>query len=388
MKSLSPRIAVAAILAALLLLYCGAGREVVVGAVLSLSGEGAAYGQVIRQAMDLAAERVNATGGIGGNPLRILYRDSKSSPDEAARAAQELFDRYDVPLIFGGVLSSETLRIAPIAESRHKILLSPASSSPEITRAGPHIFRVYPSDALEGAYMAQLASDDLRLARVTVLAIDNEFGRGIVSVFQDSFRGGTPPVVILYPARGADYPALAGQAREAGGDGIYLVGYYNDMAALLKEIRTLSIPGRILGTSSIGSARALEEAGEAAEGVIYPATVFDPESDDPAVARFVRDFRARHGADPDLYAAHGYDAVMVAASAMRNAGGPTPERIAQELLAIHDFHGASGILGFDPEGDVVQYPRAFIVQAGKPRLFRDYLHEMRDKQEEMRPSTP
>ena len=193
MKSPSPWIAAPAILAGLLLLRCGAGREVVVGAVLSLSGEGADYGQVIREAMDLAVDRVNASGGIGGNPLRILYRDSKSSPEEAARSAVELFDRYDVPLIFGGVLSSETLRIAPLAESRHKILLSPASSSPEITRAGNHVFRVYPSDALEGAYMAQLASDELHLARVTVLAIDNEFGRGIVSVFRNSFRGGAPP---------------------------------------------------------------------------------------------------------------------------------------------------------------------------------------------------
>ena len=385
MKSPSPWIAAPAILAGLLLLHCGAGREVVVGAVLSLSGEGAHYGQVIREAMDLAVDRINASGGIGGNPLRILYRDSRSSPEEAARLAQELFDRYDVPLIFGGVLSSETLRIAPIAESRHKILLSPASSSPEITRAGEHIFRVYPSDALEGAYMARLASDELRLARVTVLAIDNEFGRGLVSVFRESWRGEIPPRVILYPIRGADYPALAEKAREAGGDGIYLVGYYNDMAALLREIRKRSISGRILSTSSIGSSRALEEAGEAAEGVIYPATVFDPESDDPDVARFVRDFRVRYGSDPDLYAAHGYDAVMVAAAAMQKAGGPVPERIARELLAIHDFHGASGVLGFDPEGDVVQYPRAFIVHAGRSRLFRDYLEEMREKQETSKP---
>ena len=233
--------------------------------------------------------------------------------------------------------------------------------------------------------MARLAADELRLARVTVLAIDNEFGRGISSVFREAWRGKVPPEVILYPIRGADYPALAERARAAGGDGIYLVGYYNDMAALLQEIRKRSISGRILSTSSIGSTWALEEAGEAAEGVIYPATVFDPESDDPDVARFVRDFRARYGADPDLYAAHGYDAVMVTAAAMQKAGGPVPEP---------DRPGAPGHprlprrlrdLSFDPEGDVVQYPRAFIVHAGRSRLFADYLEEMREKQEASNP---
>jgi branched-chain amino acid transport system substrate-binding protein len=368
---------VSALLAALLGLRCGAGREVVVGAVLSLSGEGGDYGRVIRQAMDLAVDRVNAENGIGGNPLRILYRDSGSSPEEAEKTARELYDRYDVPLIFGGVLSSETLRIAPLAEGRRKILVSPASSSPEITRAGPHVFRVYPSDALEGAYMAQLASEDLHLRRVTVLAIDNDFGHGLVDVFRKSYRGDVPPAVITYPPRGADFPAVVEKAREAGGEGIYLVGYTKDMGEILKEIRRKAIPGRILGTSSFGSPGALEEAGEAAEGVVYPATVFDPESSDPAVARFVKDFRARYRSDPDLYAAHGYDAVMVAAAAMRKAQGPVPERIAEELLAIQDFHGASGVLSFDPEGDVVQYPRAYIVHSGKFMLFRDYLEENR-----------
>lgn len=381
MKRFSLRNVPAVVLGSLLLAGCGAGREVVLGAVLSLSGEGAYYGQAIRQAMDLAVDRVNAEGGIGGNPLRILYRDSGSSPDGAEKAARDLFDRHDVPLIFGGVLSSETLRLAPLAESRHKILLSPASSSPEISRAGKHVFRVYPSDALEGAYMAQLASEELGLKRMTVLAIDNEFGRGIAEVFLRGFHGDAPPVVLFYAPKGTDLAALAEKARRAGGDGIYLVGYYNDMGILLRELRKRGTPGRILSSSSLGSPRSLEEAGEAAEGVIYPATVFDPESDDPPVARFVRDFKARYGGLPDLYAAHGYDAVLVAAAAMRQAGGAVPERIAQELLAIQEFRGASGVISFDPEGDVVQFPRAYIVYQGKAMLYREFLERTRGRQE-------
>jgi branched-chain amino acid transport system substrate-binding protein len=381
MKRFALRNVPAVALASLLLAGCGTGREVVLGAVLSLSGEGAYYGQAIHQAMDLAVDRVNAEGGIGGNPLRILYRDSGSSPDGAEKAARDLFDRHDVPLIFGAVLSSETLRLAPLAESRHKILLSPASSSPEISRAGKHVFRVYPSDALEGAYMAQLASEELGMKRMTVLAIDNEFGRGIAEVFLRGFHGDAPPVVLFYAPKGTDLSALAEKARQAGGDGIYLVGYYNDMGILLRELRKRSTPGRILSSSSLGSPRSLEEAGEAAEGVIYPATVFDPESDDPPVARFVRDFKARYGGLPDLYAAHGYDAVLVAAAAMRQAGGAVPERIAQELLAIQDFRGASGVISFDPEGDVVQFPRAYIVYQGKAMLYREFLERTRGRQE-------
>jgi ABC-type branched-subunit amino acid transport system substrate-binding protein len=72
---------------------------------------------------------------------------------------------------------------------------------------------------------------------------------------------------------------------------------------------------------------------------------------------------------------------MVLAAALRKARGPVPARIAEELLAIQDFHGASGTLSFDPEGDVVQYPRAYIVHEGRLMLFRDYLDLTRRKQE-------
>lgn len=356
------------------LLGCGAGREIVLGAVICESGEGAYYGQAIRQGMDLAVDQVNAAGGIGGNRIRILYRNSESRPDQAARAATDLYDRFDVPLIFGGVLSSETLAMAPLAERRHKILLSPASSSPEITRAGRYIFRVYPSDVLEGAYMAQLARDELRLETITILAIDNDFGAGLVGVFRRSFQG-PEPRVIPYPVRGADYPHLAEQAAATGADGIYLVGYYNDMADLLRELRLRNVSARILSTSSFGNLRTLQKAGESAEGVIFPATVFDLESEDPAVSRFVREFRDRYRSDPDVWAAHGYDAVMVAAVAIEGAGTPVPDRIAAALLKVRDHRGASGPLSIDPEGDVVQYPRAHIVHRGRFVLYRDYLEE-------------
>ena len=351
---------------------CAAKREVRVGAILSLTGEGAYYGLAIRQGMDLAMQQVNDSGGILGSPLKIIYSNSGSSPELAAVCATQLYDRQDVPIILGAVLSSETLRIAPMAEQRHKILLSPASSSPEITRAGKYIFRIYPSDTLEGAYMAQMASQELQLKRILVLAIDNDFGRGLAEVFRKAFPGDPPPEVEIYPSHGADFTALAEKARKSKPDGIYLAGYYGDMGQALKEIRRLPESPTILSTSSFGNPKTLESAGEAAEGVIFPAIVFDPESDDPSVARFVKSFRTRYGFNPDLWAAHGYDSVLIAVEAMRRAGGAVPERIAEALLGIRDFAGASGTLSFDSEGDVLQYPRAYIVHEGRFILYRDY----------------
>ncbi len=349
------------------------------GAVLSETGDGAYYGQSIRRGIDLGLDEVNAAGGIKGTPLTILHRDSGSSAEQAARAAVELYDRLDVPLILGAVLSSETLRIAPLAEQRRKILLSPASSSPEITHAGRYVFRVYPSDTLEGTYMAQLAGDELRLRSVRIVAIDNAFGRGLAAVFRRSFAGASQPEIQLYAEHGEDHAAVAARAMAAGTEGIYLAGYYSDMGKILKEIRKISPDRTVLSTSSFGNPKTLEEAGEAAEGVVFPATVFDPDSEEPSVKRFTTRYRERHHANPDLWAAHGYDAVLVAAEALRRAGAAVPERIAEALRGIKDFRGASGTLSFDPEGDVVQYPRAYIVHEGRFILYRDYREKARSQ---------
>src|SRR5262249_6500850 len=152
-----------------------------------------------------------------------------------------------------------------------------------ITRAGKYIFRIYPSDTLEGSYMAQLASEELQLRRILVLAIDNDFGRGLAAVFRKAFRGEPPPQVGSHPAHGADFAALADKVRGFKPDGIYLAGYYSDMAQALRQLHSLPGSPRILSTSSFGNPKTLESAGQAAEGVIFPAIVFDPESDDPSV---------------------------------------------------------------------------------------------------------
>src|SRR5262249_51845980 len=149
-----------------------------------------------------------------------------------------------------------------------------------------------------------------------------------------------PPQVEIYPAHGADFAALADKVRGFKPDGIYLAGYYSDMAQALRELHSLPGSPRILSTSSFGNPKTLESAGQAAEGVIFPAIVFDPESDDPPVARFVKSYRMRYGSNPDLWAAHGYDSVLIASEAIRRAGGVVPERIVQALEGVKDFAGA------------------------------------------------
>ncbi|MCK4458341.1 MAG: ABC transporter substrate-binding protein [Methanosarcinales archaeon] len=130
--------------------------EIRIGAILPLTGEAAEYGEDAKLGIDLAVEEINAAGGINGKRIQVVYEDSQATPSQGVSAIQKLTTVDKVPVIIGAMASSVTLAIAPIAEENKVVLLSPASSAPQITEAGDYIFRTEFSDAYGGKAQAEL----------------------------------------------------------------------------------------------------------------------------------------------------------------------------------------------------------------------------------------
>jgi branched-chain amino acid transport system substrate-binding protein len=94
-------------------------------------------------------------------------------------------------------------------------------------------------------------------------------------------------------------------------------------------------------------------------------SVFDATADSSGVRAFAAAFAARYAAEPDVYAAHAYDTVRVLASAVERGGSWDADEIRTALLQMNDYDGATGRLVFDRNGDVVQYPRLYVVRSGQ-----------------------
>ncbi len=360
-RSALPR---AAVLLAALLAVPGCARPVLVGAIVSDTGAAAPYGEKVRRGLELALDEVRAAGGVGAR-VRILYRDDATNPEIGAQVARELVEKEGVRLLIGAVSSPVTLSIAPICQSGRAVLLSPTSSSPEITGAGEWVYRNYPSDTLEGTSLADFARD-LGLRRVAVLGVQNEYGAGLSKVFAEHFAGDAREVIGTFTFRAGDadaFPVLAARVSGLRPDGIYLAGYADDTAGILRALREAGFASVVLGTSSV-TADAARRAGPAAEGLVFPEVAFDPQSPRRATRSFVAAYRARFREDPDSFAAHGYDALKVLVLAIQRGGSPDPDSVRKGLNSIDDYSGASGQVAFDENGDVVQYPRMFIVHHG------------------------
>ena len=108
---------------------------------MPLSGDGASYGIMGQNVVNLRVEEINKAGGINGRNLEIIWEDGTCNPKDASMAAQKLINIDNVSIIFGGFCSGETLGAAPITEKKKVILFSGVSSSPEITNAGDFVCR-------------------------------------------------------------------------------------------------------------------------------------------------------------------------------------------------------------------------------------------------------
>lgn len=360
--SRSPLIVAALAALAAGLTACTGGGPVEVGAVLPLTGEYAIYGEPIRQGIELAYEQVQANEELD-LAIALEVVDSESVPEQAAEAARRLYAQGAVAVI-GGVTTDEALAMIAAADREEKVLLSPSASSPRLTGISRNFFRVYPSDFREGTKMGNFAAQTLGIESAVIVAAESPFARGIQDIFKTEFEryGGEVPAVVEYPPDTEDFEPIVAQALEHRPVAIYVADYARNTARLVQALRAHDFGGKILVTSAFAAPEVMGEVGPAAEDVLVTQTAMPP--DDPAVAAFTQAFVAKHDHPPSIWAAHGYDALMVLVEAMRE-GGTRPNDLWKGMRSIRNFHGASGVIQFDERGDVGKYPRTYVVRNGE-----------------------
>lgn len=328
-----------------------------VGVLLPLTGDASSYGQKGRKAIEMAVDDFNAREGASGKKIAAVFEDSKGNAKDGVSAAQKLITVDKVPAIVGDALSSVTLPVAAIAESKQVVLLSPCSSAPALTQAGKFIYRIWPSDLAEGKAAAEFAVSR-GFKQVAILHLNNDYGNGIADIFTKLFATEDRKVVMrsAYADTTTDWRAIVTPLASKGADVVYLAGYYKDTAALLRTAAELGIKTQFIGTTAIEDDNLIKLAGAAAEGIVYPlATGFDAASSDPTSKAFAASFQKRFGSEPGWMEAHAYDSFMLICDAIKSSSGNvTGEAIRNHLDHLGTYHGVTGDIKFDENGDVIR----------------------------------
>jgi branched-chain amino acid transport system substrate-binding protein len=356
------------------------GEEVVkFGAVLPLTGEAAIYGLPVQRGVDLAFEHLQSQGELPYQ-LELITFDSASDPDKGGELLEQAY-RDGALAAIGGVTTAEALKMVPVADEFDRVLVSPSASTPQLSGISKNFYRVFPSDAREGATMGNFATQKLKAEKVVILAKEDAYAKGIQAVFKTEFEryGGEVLDLIEFPSLGSDLSGLVERVMTLRPDAVYLAAYAPDLAQMIRYLREQGYKGTIFTTSAFAAPEIIAQVGRPAEGVFLTQAVFDIESEDPTIRTFIEGYRAKYTLEPDLYAAHGYDSLLVLAEALKK-GGRTSSEFWKGIRSIRDFSGATGTVQFDERGDVQKFPRVYVVNEG---LLVDYEAEVERRRREL-----
>ncbi len=321
-----------------------------VGVYASRTGNEAVWGQSYERGVVLAAEQINAAGGVLGRPLQLIVEDNRSKAGESATSVRKLISRDKVVAVLGEVSSGRSLEAATVCQQLRVPMIS-NGTNPKVTETGDYIFRVAYIDPFQGTVMAQFAREHLFANRVALLTdTTNAYAVGLARFFKEKFMtdGGVVAIEQHYTSSERDFKAQLTAIRAAGVDGLFIPGYFTEVGLIILQARSLGLEAPILGGDGWSSPQLVPQGGAALRNTYY-CDNFSLETDLPVSRHFIERFRQRYGEDPDSIAPLAYDAVTILADAIARAGAAKPEKIRNALAETKDFPAVTGNVTIDPQ---------------------------------------
>jgi branched-chain amino acid transport system substrate-binding protein len=354
-----------AVTAAVLLAACQPGREsqtaapaadIPVGVYAALSGGEASFGQATVQGVKLAAEEINASGGVLGRKIRLVVEDDQGKAEEAASVVTKLITGDNVLAVIGENSSNQSLAAAPICESSKVPMISPSSTNPNVTKKGQYIFRVCFTDPYQGKALATFVRQNLGLTTAAVLKDNkNDYSVGLAEFFTKAFTGLGGKIVAEKSYTGGDNdfrPQLTG-IKEANPQVLFIPGFYTEVGQIAIQARDLGVTVPLVGGDGWDSPTVISIGGKAVEGCYFSDHYFVGE-DRPAVKRFVGTIRQRTGKNPDANSALGYDSLYILTNAIKRAGSLDRKAIRDQIATTRDYQGVSGVITMGPDRDPIK----------------------------------
>ncbi|WP_207538455.1 ABC transporter substrate-binding protein [Sabulicella rubraurantiaca] len=331
------------------------GEPLRVGAFGPYSGSAAAFGQSMREGIELVTEARNRAGGIRGQRIEVTFADDGGRPEEAATIARRFATRDRVLLAFGSVSSPASLSASQVFREEEVPQIAITATSQRLTRVGNEwIFRSTVPDRKQVADLVDfIAERHPQVKRFAAICVNDDFGRGGVEAFNELARAkGLSTVAEERYARGdIDFTAQLTRLRGANPDAILDWSRYTEGALIVRQLRQMQSNLPVFGSDGYAVPAYVELAGQAAEGVTYvtPFSIATAASN-PVAQRLTAELHSAHNKVPDGTHALAYDAANAAYAAIERAGR-ADRRAIRDALRQTDMDSTRGRLRFDQTGD-------------------------------------
>jgi len=306
---------------------------------LPLTGKPAKFGEIMKRSYEIAAEEINAKGGVKGRKIALSFEDSNGKPEIARSIVEKLIDSKKQPIIVGEYTSSCAKAVAAVAEERKTPYLVVASADDDITQKNyKYVFRQNQVNAHYGDAVVSFLKEVVKPKTIAILYESSAFGTsGADAMEKDAASFGAKVLLKEKFETGAiDFKPLLSKVKAAQPDVTYTVAYANEAQLIMKQAKELRIDAKLYTGGAAGFAipEFIKGAQDAAEYVVS-ATLWTPQLAYPGAKEFAAKYKAKHGDHPSYHGASAYAALFVTADALNRAKDWTPDGIRDALKATN-----------------------------------------------------
>lgn len=338
--------------------YSMAAAPIKIALAGPVTGPVAQYGDMQSMGALMAIEQINKAGGVNGSMLEATTYDDACDPKQAVAVANKIVND-GIRFVVGHLCSGSTQPAADIYEEEGILMITAASTAPELTEKGHTlIFRTIGLDTMQGPTAGKYVVEHIKPKRAAILHDKQQYGEGIATAVKAALDDAKIPVALFegVTAGDKDFSALIAKLKKENVDFVYFGGYHPEMGMLLRQSAENKLNARFMGPEGVGNSDISAIAGDASEGMLVTLPkAFD---EDPKNAHLVEAFKAKKQDPRGAFVFPAYAAVQVMADAMTLSKSDDPDTVAKTLRS-NSFDTPTGVLEFDDKGDLKNF--SFVV---------------------------
>lgn len=327
-----------------------------IGAIFAITGP-SFLGVPESRTAEMLVERINAEGGVAGMQIELIVMDSGANPEKAVSFTRQLIEEDQVFAIIGPSTSGESMQIKQIAEDSETLLLSCGASELIVVPVLDWVFKTPQNDAF-AAQAIFGTMRDMGIEKIGIVAANSGFGNGGVAQLEKYAPDFDIEIIIVetYDRGATDLTALMTKVNAAGVEAVVNWSIVDAQSIIPKNMRQLGMTQPLFQSHGFGNIKYVEVAGEAAEGIIFPAgrllvadALPDGHPQKEVLINYRDEYESKFGEAASTFGGHAYDALMILITAIEEVGSADKYAVREVIENMQGFVGTGGVFNFSPE---------------------------------------
>ncbi|MBI5383090.1 MAG: ABC transporter substrate-binding protein [Verrucomicrobia bacterium] len=333
------------------------GKPVRIGAIFSVTGPASFLGAPEAKTAQMFIDKLNAAGGINGQKLELVLKDSGGSPEKAVSFAKQLIEEEKVLAIIGPSTSGETMQIKKLCEENQMILVSCAAAEVIVNPVAKYVFKTPQKDSQAVTWIFRTMKDK-GISKIAVLTGNDGFGAAGKKQLEEIAKTDGMEILVneVYDKAATDLTDILTKVK--GTPGVQAVVNWSIVPAqsiVAKNMKQIGLDVPLFQSHGFGNRKYVEQAGVAAEGILFPAgrllVVDDLPRSHPQkklLASYKKDYEAAYKEDVSTFGGHAYDAILIVTEALKKAGKPESGAVRDAIESLQGLVGTAGIYNMSP----------------------------------------